>query len=112
MTFRTLQRVHERLQDAVEFHLIGTKDSHRYPEYRLVENFTTVMAIAARRRCDHEQVPRRDSHVLVRGPVLLLARIAVVWSPDVAVSLPQYALVVEDGRSVPSSTAGGKLAET
>jgi hypothetical protein len=35
-----------------------------------------------------------------------------VGRPIVAVSLPQYALVVEDGRSVPSSTAGGKLAET
>ena len=37
LMFRTLQRVHERLEGAVEFHYIGTTDPHRYPEYRLVE---------------------------------------------------------------------------
>jgi len=41
LMFRTLQRLHERLQGAFEFHYIGTSNPYRYPEYRLVESFTT-----------------------------------------------------------------------
>ena len=83
LMFRTLQRVQELLRGAVEFHYIGTTDPHRYPEYRLVENFTTrhgyrtpreVAAIIS--KC-HAGI----LDVLVRGYALLLARIAVGWPP-------------------------------
>ena len=101
LMFRTLQRVHERLQGAVEFHYIGTTDPHRYPEYRLVENFTT---------CHGYCEPRDVAAIMSRchagiltswfeGMPCYLLELLSVGRPIVAVSLPQYALVVEDGRS-------------
>jgi glycosyltransferase involved in cell wall biosynthesis len=101
LMFRTLQRVHERLQGAVEFHYIGTTNPHRYPEYRLVENFTICHGY-----CESRDVAtimsRCHAGILTswfEGMPCYLLELLSVGRPIVAVSLPQYALVVEDGRS-------------
>ena len=101
LMFRTLGRVHERLQGAVEFHYIGTTDPHRYPEYSLIESFTT---------CHGYRTPREVAGIMGKchagiltswfeGMPCYLLELLSVGRPVVAVSLPQYKLVVEDGRS-------------
>jgi glycosyltransferase involved in cell wall biosynthesis len=101
LMFRTLQRVHERLQGAIEFHYIGTSDSHRYPEYRLVESFTTCHGYCTSR--DVASIMSRcHAGILTswfEGMPCYLLELLSVGRPIVAVSLPQYALVVKDGRS-------------
>ena len=101
LMFRTLQHVHERLQGAVEFHYIGTTDPHRYQEYRLIQDFTTCHGYreprdvaAIMRRCHAGILTSR-----FEGMPCYLLELLSVGRPMVAVSLPQYALVVEDGRS-------------
>jgi glycosyltransferase involved in cell wall biosynthesis len=106
LMFRTLHRVHQRLEGAVEFHYIGTSDPHRYSEYRLVEGLTI---------CHGYQKPRGVAAIMRRchagiltswfeGMPCYLLELLSVGRPIVAVSLPQYALVVEDGQ-------GGYLVE-
>ena len=101
LMFRTLHRVHERLQGAVEFHYIGTADPERYPEYRLVQNFTTCHGY-----CEPHEVAaimsRCHAGILTssfEGMPCYLLELLSAGRPIVAVSLPQYALVIEDGRS-------------
>jgi glycosyltransferase involved in cell wall biosynthesis len=101
LMFRTLQRLHERLRGAVEFHYIGTTDPHRYPEYRLVEPFTTRHGF-----CTPHDVAaimsRCHAGILTswfEGMPCYLLELLAAGRPIVAVSLPQYALVVEEGRS-------------
>jgi len=101
LMFRTLQRVHERLQGAVEFHYIGTTDPHRYPEYRLVQAFTTCHGYCEPRDVA-AIVSRCHAGILTswfEGMPCYLLELLAVGRPVVAVSLPQYALVIEDGRS-------------
>lgn len=101
LMFRTLQRVHERLQGAVEFHYIGTTDPHRYPEYRLVQAFTTCHSYCEPRDVA-AIVSRCHAGILTswfEGMPCYLLELLAVGRPVVAVSLPQYALVIEDGRS-------------
>jgi glycosyltransferase involved in cell wall biosynthesis len=101
LMFRTLQRVHERLKGAVEFHYIGTTDPNRYPEYQLVKDFAT---------CHGYHDPHGVATIMSRchagiltslfeGMPCYLLEMLSVGRPIVAVSLPQYALVVEDGQS-------------
>jgi glycosyltransferase involved in cell wall biosynthesis len=101
LMFRTLQRVHERLRGAVEFHYIGTTDPHRYPEYRLIEPFTTRHGFCTPR--DVAAIMSRcHAGILTswfEGMPCYLLELLAAGRPIVAVSLPQYALVVEEGRS-------------
>ena len=101
LMFRTLQRIHERLQGAFEFHYIGTSDPHRYLEYRLVESFTTCHGYCTSR--DVASIMSRcHAGILTswfEGMPCYLLELLSVGRPIVAVSLPQYALVVKDGRS-------------
>jgi glycosyltransferase involved in cell wall biosynthesis len=101
LMFRTLQRVYEQLQGAVEFHYIGTSDPHRYPEYRLVQNFTTCHGYCTSR--DVAAIMSRcHAGILTswfEGMPCYLLELLSVGRPIVAVSLPQYAFVVQDGRS-------------
>jgi glycosyltransferase involved in cell wall biosynthesis len=101
LMFRTLQRVHERLQGAFEFHYIGTSDPHRYLEYRLVESFTTCHGYCTSR--DVASIMSRcHAGILTswfEGMPCYLLELLSVGRPIVAISLPQYALVVKDGRS-------------
>jgi glycosyltransferase involved in cell wall biosynthesis len=101
LMFRTLRRVHDRLQGAVEFHYIGTTDPHRYPEYHWVQDFTV---------CHGYREPRDVAAIMSRchsgiltswfeGMPCYLLELLSVGRPVVAVSLPQYALVVKNGRS-------------
>jgi len=101
LMFRTLQRIHERLHGAFEFHYVGTSDPHRYLEYRLVESFTTCHGYCKSR--DVASIMSRcHAGILTswfEGMPCYLLELLSVGRPVVAVSLPQYALVVKDGRS-------------
>jgi glycosyltransferase involved in cell wall biosynthesis len=117
LMFRTLQRLHGQLRGAVEFNYIGTTDPHRYAEYRLVSAFTV--------RHGYRE-PRDVAAIMSRchagiltswfeGMPCYLLEMLSVGRPIVAVSLPQYALVVEDGRSgylVERQADAARLVET
>jgi glycosyltransferase involved in cell wall biosynthesis len=101
LMFRTLQRIHQRLQGAFEFHYVGTSNPQRYLEYQLIENFTTCHGYCTSR--DVASIMRR-CHAgiltsLFEGMPCYLLELLSVGRPIVAVSLPQYALVVKDGQS-------------
>lgn len=101
LMFRTLQRVHERLKGAFEFHYIGLTDPHRYPEYRLIESFSVRHGYRPPREV---AAIMSDCHAGIltswfEGMPCYLLELLSVGRPVVAVSLPQYKLVVEDGRS-------------
>src|SRR5262249_16882902 len=94
-------RVHELLQGAVEFHYIGTTEPQRYAEYQLVQSFTTCHGY-----CEAREVAAIMSmcHAGIltswfEGMPCYFLQLLSLARPIVAVSLPQYALVVENGRS-------------
>ena len=101
LMFRTLQRVNDCLKGALEFHYIGTTDPHRYAEYRLVERFT---------KCHGYCTPREVAAIMSQchagiltswfeGMPCYLLEMLSAGRPIVAVSLPQYRLVIKDGLS-------------
>ena len=99
--FRSLSEVRNRLGGLVEFHYVGTSDPHRYTEFDLVKQFTTahgykspadVAAIIA--RC-HAGVLTS----YFEGMPCYLLEVLSVGRPVVAIRLPQYDLVIEEGVS-------------
>jgi glycosyltransferase involved in cell wall biosynthesis len=101
MMFRTLQKVHERIGGALEFHYVGTSDPHRYLEFKPIEAFTIrhgfqapqgVAAIMA--KC---HVGMLTSYF--EGMPCYLLEVLSIGRPVVAVRLPQYDLVIEEGIS-------------
>lgn len=101
LMFRTLRKVHESLNGALEFHYVGTSDPHRYPEFRLIEPITT---------CHGYQTSKGVAAIMARChmgvltsyfegmPCYLLETLAV-GRPVVAIRLPQYDPLIEEGVS-------------
>ncbi len=42
LMFKTMARLSEKLGPGVEFHYMGTSDPHRFPEFKLIENISTL----------------------------------------------------------------------
>jgi glycosyltransferase involved in cell wall biosynthesis len=99
--FRTLSAVHDKLGGKFEFHYIGTSDPHRYAEFALVEGFTTLhgfrtpAAVAAIVAHCHAGILTS----FFEGMPCYLLELLSVGRPVVAIRLPQYELVVEEGIS-------------
>ena len=100
--FKTLQEVHGRLNGAFEFHYGGTSDPHRYPEAKLIDGFmirhgfcrpVEVATIAA--RC-HAGVL---TFILRRDAIAISWRVLSVGRPVVAIRLPQFDELIEEGVS-------------
>lgn len=99
--FRSLSEVYNQLGGLLEFHYVGTSDPNRYREFDLIKNFTTahgykgpadVAAIIA--RC-HAGVLTS----FFEGMPCYLLEVLSVGRPVVAIRLPQYDLVIEQGVS-------------
>ena len=118
--FRSLHAVHNRLRGQLEFHYVGTSDPHRYPEFDLIEPFTIV----------HGYKDPADVAVIIgrchagiltsffEGMPCYLLEVLSVGRPIVAVRLPQYELVIEEGvtgsmieRAPDGATTDSRLAE-
>jgi glycosyltransferase involved in cell wall biosynthesis len=99
--FLTLRELHQRFAGALEFHYIGTSDPSRYPEFKLIKSFTIlhgyqqfsdVSAITA--RC-HAGILTSYFEGM---PCYLLETLSV-GRPVVAIRLPQYESIIEEGVS-------------
>jgi glycosyltransferase involved in cell wall biosynthesis len=99
--FKTLKEVHERLNGAFEFHYVGTSDPDRYAEFKLIDKFTIrpgfctpaqVAAIAA--RCHAGFLTS-----FFEGMPCYLLEMLSVGRPVVAIRLPQFDEVIEEGVS-------------
>jgi glycosyltransferase involved in cell wall biosynthesis len=99
--FRTLEAVHRRLGGRFEFHYVGTSDPFRYAEFAAIESCTVrhghrtapeVAAISA--RC-HAGILTS----FFEGMPCYLLELLAIGRPVVAIRLPQYDLVLEEGVS-------------
>jgi glycosyltransferase involved in cell wall biosynthesis len=84
-----------------EFHYIGTSDPARYSEFELVRPFTTFHGFRTSREVA-AIMKRCHAGILTswfEGMPCYLLELLAVGRPIVAVTLPQYRLVVEQGRS-------------
>ncbi len=101
LMFRTLRRVYDRLGGAFEFHYIGTSDPARYSEFELVRSFTTCHGFRSSREV--AAIMKRCHAGLLtswfEGMPCYLLELLSVGRPVVAVSLPQYKLVIENGQT-------------
>lgn len=101
LMFKSLRQLHERLGGKVEFHYIGTSDPARYPEFELVRPFTTFHGFRTSREVA-AIVTRCHAGILTswfEGMPCYLLELLSVGRPVVAVTLPQYELVIERGKS-------------
>jgi glycosyltransferase involved in cell wall biosynthesis len=99
--FRTLRAVCDRLQGRFEFHYVGTSDPHRYSEFGLIDGCTRrhgyktppeVAAIVA--RCHAGLLTS-----FFEGMPCYLLELLSVGRPVVAIRLPQYDPMVQEGVS-------------
>ena len=118
--FRSLHEVHNRLRGQFEFHYVGTSDPHRYPEFHLIEKFT--IAHGYKDPADVAIIIARcHAGILTsffEGMPCYLLEVLSVGRPVVAIRLPQYDLVIEEGvsgsmieRSQDESTTVDRLAD-
>ena len=101
LMFKTLRQVHDRLGGRFEFHYIGTSDPARYGEFELVRPFTTFHGFRTSREVA-EITKRCHAGILTswfEGMPCYLLELLSIGRPVVAVSLPQYKLVIEQGKS-------------
>ena len=99
--FRALYEVHNRLHGRLEFHYVGTSNPHRYLEFGSIEHFTIMHG--------HKDAPdvaaiiaRCHAGVLTsffEGMPCYLLEVLSVGRPLVAIRLPQYDPVIEEGVS-------------
>jgi glycosyltransferase involved in cell wall biosynthesis len=99
--FRTLRTVCDRLEGRFEFHYVGTSDPHRYAEFSLIEGCT--------RRHGYKTPPEVAAIVahchagiltsFFEGMPCYLLEVLSVGRPVVAIRLPQYDLMVQEGVS-------------
>jgi glycosyltransferase involved in cell wall biosynthesis len=99
MMFSALQKVYERVHGALEFHYVGTSDPHRYPEFRQIEaasirhGFQPPEGVAAIMAKCHMGVLTSYFEGM---PCYLLETLSV-GRPVVAIRLPQYDGLIEEG---------------
>jgi glycosyltransferase involved in cell wall biosynthesis len=101
LMFRVLRAVHDRLQGGVEFHYIGTSEPDRFPEFALIKDFTVLQGYRSSQGVA-EIVARCHAGILTslfEGMPCYLLELISVGRPIVAVRLPQYSLVIEEGVS-------------
>jgi glycosyltransferase involved in cell wall biosynthesis len=101
LMFRVLAAVHDRLGGAFEFHYVGTSNPQRYAEARLIETFTVCHGYRTSSEVA-EIAARCHAGVLTsffEGMPCYLLEMLAVGRPVVAIRLPQYDAVIEDGIS-------------
>lgn len=101
LMFKTIDRLQQRLQGALEFHYIGTSDPHRFSEFAAIERITIrhgfkdAVGMAATLANAHAGILTSEFEGMPRCVLETLA----VGRPVVAMHLPQLEAVIEDGKS-------------
>lgn len=101
LMFKTLRGVHDRLGGKFEFHYIGTSDPARYSEFDLIRSFTTFHGFRSSREVA-SIMKQCHAGILTswfEGMPCYLLELLSVGRPVVAVTLPQYKLVIEQGKN-------------
>ena len=97
--FRALCEVHDRLGGRFEFHYVGTSDPYRYAEFEQIAPFTIRHGFK-RPKDVAAIIAKCHAGVLTsyfEGMPCYLLEVLSVGRPIVAIRLPQYDLVVEEG---------------
>lgn len=101
MMMEALRKGYDRLGGELEFHYVGTSDPNRYPEFQRIRDFTichgyqTSARVAAMMSHCHAGILTS----YFEGMPCYLLELLAAGRPIVAVRLPQYELVVEEGVS-------------
>jgi len=101
LMFSALRRTYDRLGGKLQFHYIGTSDPARYPEFALVREFSVFHGFRTSREVAGIM---KHCHAGIltswfEGMPCYLLELLASGRPVVAVTLPQYKLVIEDGES-------------
>jgi glycosyltransferase involved in cell wall biosynthesis len=101
LMFQVLHRLHERLNGKLEFRYIGTSDPHRFKEFEAIKQFTTQHGY---RSSQGVAEITKECHAgiltsVFEGMPCYLLELISVGRPVVAIRLPQYSLVIEEGVS-------------
>jgi glycosyltransferase involved in cell wall biosynthesis len=99
--FRTLRTVHDRLGGKFEFHYVGASDPNRFAEFRLIDSFTRLRGYNAPPQVA-AIIAQCHAGILTsffEGMPCYLLELLSVGRPVVAIRLPQYDLVVQEGVS-------------
>jgi glycosyltransferase involved in cell wall biosynthesis len=99
--FRAFREIHDRLGGRFEFHYVGTSDPNRYPEFEEVAPFTIRHGFKRAHEVS-EIIAHCHAGVLTsffEGMPCYLLEVLSVGRPVVAIRLPQYDLVMEEGVS-------------
>jgi glycosyltransferase involved in cell wall biosynthesis len=101
LMFMTIAELRQRLGGKVEFHYIGTSDSHRFPEFAAIEDITVrhgfkdAAGMAATIASVHAGILTSEFEGMPRFVLETLA----VGRPVAAMHLPQLEAAVHDGVS-------------
>ncbi len=101
LMFKTIARLRDRLNGAVEFHYIGTSDPHRFHEFAEIEaitvrhGFKDAVGMAATLAHAHAGILTSEFEGMPRCVLEMLA----VGRPVAAIHLPQLESVIHDGQS-------------
>jgi glycosyltransferase involved in cell wall biosynthesis len=99
--FKAMQQVHSRLNGAFEFHYVGTSDPYRYPESKLIDGF--MIRHGYRKPAEVAQIAARCHAGFLtsffEGMPCYLLEMLSVGRPVVAIRLPQFDAVIEEGVS-------------
>ena len=99
LMFRAIERLRQRIGDALEFHYIGTSDPHRFPEFAAIEDITVrhgfkdAAGMAATLANAHAGILTSELEGMPRFVLETLA----VGRPVVAMHLPQLESAIQDG---------------
>ena len=98
--FRALCEVHDRLGGQFEFHYVGTSDPYRYAEFEQIAPFTILHGFKRPQTVVAAIIAKCHAGVLTsffEGMPCYLLEVLSVGRPIVAIRLPQYDIVVEEG---------------
>jgi len=101
LMFKTIARLRDRLNGAVELHYIGTSDPHRFAEFAEIENITVrhgfkdAVGMAATLAQAHAGILTSEFEGMPRCVLEMLA----VGRPVAAIHLPQLESVLHEGES-------------
>lgn len=101
LMFKTIARLRDRLNGALEFHYIGTSDPHRFREFAEIEavtvrhGFKDAVGMAATLAHAHAGILTSEFEGMPRFVLETLA----VGRPVAAIHLPQLESVIFEGRS-------------
>ncbi len=116
LMFKTIAKLRAKLGPGVEFHYMGTSDPHRFPEFKAIEDISTLHGFKSATGVA-EVLANVHAGILTsefEGMPFSVLETLGSGRPVCAIHLPQLASVIKDGVSgalVPRSVSDDDMAE-